>query len=237
MKKRLVIMALTVMLILVSTLVFAQDIKTTLSLKGWYNSMEIKLPLGEKQESDNTVLMIGPGLNVTFGNNIFLGGSLLRALSDYEFSYYEYPSNGVEKISRTDIDLMGGYMFTPRFGAFIGYKYIGGDYTDEWPKGRVWSEAKYSISGPGIGILGNIPLSKTVLLYGNLSYMSLDFELDPDTGLTVTEAVDGASAEIGVAFAVSPKISLNVGFKSQSLEAEIVKFTFTGLTVGFNYNF
>lgn len=221
---------------------FAEDTKATIGLRGWVNSWEITDSVGDSIKSDDSVLMIGPYVNVRFDNNWFLGGSLLTTMSDYEFSYADCVGcggiPGMETLSRTDIDLMAGYMFTPRFGAFFGYKSISGDYKDEWPLGSTWATGSFDITGPGIGILGNIPLSDSVALYGSLSYMWLDFELTIE-GYSASEDMTGSSFEIGLAFVLDPQWSANVGIKSQVLTGEDtdLEHSFAGLTAGINYTF
>jgi len=226
------------MVLLSSTSAFAEGTKTTLSVKTWFNSWEITDSQGNSFKSDNTVPMVGPAINVRLDNNIFFGGSLLFTTSDYEFPY----SGGVEKLSRTDLDLIAGYMFNQYFGAFVGYKSIASDYKDEF-SGSVYATGDLTLKGPGIGILGTAPLGKSVALYGSLAWMFLDYEFtykDPIFGTsTTTDNMTGASLELGLAFMVGQKASINVGYKSQSFVGSDldVEHNFKGFTAGFNYTF
>ena len=200
--------AVAVMMMLWGSAAFAEGTKTTLGVKTWLSAWE-------ESESTNSVqydavLMIGPAVDVEFENKMFLKGSFLFAVSDYEDSYFSAPSNGMLKISdRKDLDLMAGYMFTPQFGAFAGYKSITAEYIDEWPIGTVIDTMDIKINGPGIGVLGSFPVNETVTLYGSLGWMLLDIEYSWAGG-SVSDDMDGPSIEIGAAFAVSPHSVINV---------------------------
>ncbi len=246
MRKIVALFALMTVVVVAAPAAFAEGAKTTLSVKTWMNSWEISDSAGNSVDSDNTVLMIGPAVSVRLENNVFFGGSLLFTTGDYEFPYGDGTS-ATETISRTDLDLTIGYMFTPRFGAFVGYKSITGDYTDEWPaSGIQYATGDLTMNGPGFGILANIPLSDTVALYGSLAWMFMDFEFTysgPDSFenalYSSTDDVTGASVEIGLAFLLNPQTSINVGLKSQSFSGSDtdIEHSFAGLTAGLNYTF
>jgi hypothetical protein len=213
--------------------------KTTVSLKTWYNTWEktVGTAPNEWSATSNAVFMVGPAVNVEFANNVFLGGSLLFATSDFELTQ----SDIMMKFSnRKDLDLMAGYMFTPRFGAFLGYRYITADTTLESPIGTLVSKSDSEWKGPRVGILGNIPINKTIALYGSLSYMSLKATSTSSAG-SGSYNTDGGSIEIGASFAVSPQSSINVGYKYEEFSGDIDGVynadKFSGFTAGFNYTF
>jgi len=220
---------------------FAEGTKTTLGVKTWLSSWEDSGSAGAVLYYAE--LMIGPAVDVEFENKMFLKGSFLFAVSDYEDSYFSAPSNGMLKISdRKDLDLMAGYMFTPQFGAFAGYKSITAEFIDEWPIGTVVDTMDVKINGPGVGVLGSFPVNKTVTLYGSLGWMFLDIEY-AWAGGSASDDIDGPSVEIGAAFAVSPHSVINVGYKHDKFSGTVdsngssFDHAFLGLTAGFKYMF
>lgn len=237
--KRMVIGILAVVLVLsMGGAALAEDTSVTLSIKGWLNSWERTGSTGNSVTSDASILMLGPALNVKFGNGIFLGATYLASMSDYEFT----SGVNLEKVSRKDTDLVLGYMFNPRFGIFVGYKTIKASvsYEDTSTGFTVDDYGTVQMTGPGIGLLGNIPLGETVALYGNFSYMKLKYKEDFGIyGGTFEENEPGFSFEIGLAAAFSKTVSANIGYKLQSFTGADTDVTekFSGLTFGLNFTF
>ncbi len=240
--KKMVI-AVVAILVLSSSAAFAQDTKWTISLKGWANSWEEKFEDsagGEVTFDLGSSLMLGPALSVKFENNWFLSASYLVTTQDYESSDWYDPGDKLI-FDRKDLDLTAGYMFTPRFGAFFGYKSIEAGATYELT-GSSFDVGTNTWSGPGVGILGNIPLGTTSALYGSLAVMVMDYEYSDPSGGTYNIDMAGASLEVGVAFAFADALSANVGIKAQSFSGEddfgiTQTDTFSGLTFGLNYTF
>lgn len=213
------------------TVAYADDTSVSVSIKGWYNSWEEKYQ-GETIKSDDPVFMVGPSVNVRSGN--WFGGItyLTSTSGDYTFSDIIFQGDILE-IERKDLDIIVGYMLSPRFGVFAGYKSI------EAPAKYSYGGSSYDydalkLTGPGIGILGNYPFEGiNASLYGSLALMSLDYEWGD-----VADDVSGASLEIGVNYAFTENLSGNVGIKSQSFSgSEDAEDTFSGPTFGVNYTF
>jgi hypothetical protein len=213
--------------------------KTTVSFKTWYNTWEktVGIAPDEWSATSNAVFMAGPAVNVEFSNNVFLGGSFLFATSDFELTQSDIM---IKNSNRKDLDLMAGYMFTPRFGAFLGYTYMTADTTIEAPIGTLDSKSDSVWNGPGVGILGNIPVNKTITLYGSLSFMSLKASSTSTAG-SGSYNTDGVSVEIGALFALSPQSTINMGYKYWEFSGDIDGVFFgdkiSGFTAGFNYMF
>lgn len=231
-----------VMIMFLGSASIAEETKTTLGVKAWISSWEDKNATGTQKY--NSIAMIGPAVEVKFENNMFLKGALLFGTVDHEYSYFVSPADNEQNTisSRKDLDLVAGYMITPRLGAFVGYKSRTADFTFESPIGTVVLMSDIKIKGPGIGILGNIPISETVALYGSLSWMVLDTEATWAGGSSSEES-DGPSAEIGVAFNTSPQTAINVGYKYEKFSGSYSDGSgsfdemLAGVTVGFNYRF
>lgn len=195
-----------------------------IGIKGWYNSWE-----SGGIESDALVLMLGPSAGLTYGK-WFGGISYLVTMQDYKFSNLD---TGFDlKVDRSELDLTAGYMFHPRVGILAGYKYISGDgdiIAIPW---------EYSLSGLVFGVTANYPIKDVPLtIFGSLSYLIGEVELSL-LGVSETDDVTGTSLDLGVAYAISEKVSANVGYKHQSFEYEGGgEDIFSALTIGLNYAF
>ncbi len=232
------------MIVGLSSMAYAEGTKVTVGIKAWSNSWEEEVEYnggGSDTWDNGSSLMIGPSVNLRFENNMFLGASYLVSTKDYESNDWVVIGDSVS-FEREDLDLTVGYMINPRFGVFVGYKSIEFDATYHLPALGIDEKiGTVSLKGPGIGILGNIPLSESLALYGNLAIMSLDQKISTDIG-SASSDMTGASFEIGVAFAFSESFSANVGIKSQSFSGDdefgdTYTETFAGLTFGANYTF
>jgi opacity protein-like surface antigen len=241
--KKLLVVLVGIFLFAVATTAFAET-KVTVSLKAWSNDWEEEASYadGTSETFDiGSAIMVGPALNVRFDNNMFAGVTYLATTSDYEFQNSNIPPDTIG-IDRKDLDLTVGYMFTPRFGMFIGYKNIDASARFTAPPPEV-DAFDLTLKGPGIGILGNIPLTNSVALYGNLAFMSIKEKFEFPGGGSSSSDMTGASAEIGVAVAFSEAFSGNLGFKYQSFAGDKDEFgeevteTFSGVTLGLNYTF
>jgi opacity protein-like surface antigen len=229
------------LMVMFTSTAFADDTKVTVGVKAWQNKWEEK---NDTTFDFGSSLMVGPTLNVRFSNNWFVGGSYLVTTQDYETN--DFVLNGDKlTISRSDLDLFAGYMFTPQFGMFFGYKSISNDakYTYK-PLGLNNSKlADWDITGPGIGIVGNIPLNETIALYGNLAimFMKSKFTSAAD-GSSDTTDLTGASLEAGVSFAFAESFSANLGYKVQSFSGDdnaggTTTDTYSGVIFALNYRF
>lgn len=186
-------------------------------------------------------------------DKMFGGITYLTATSDYTFSNFKGTGDSL-KFKRNDLDLIAGYMFHPRFGAFVGYKSLSADVSYSWPVNSlgtpITGSGTRTLTGPGVGITGNYPFEALPLsLYGNLSMMSLKDKFDfttkaagyQDSTSSSSTDLSGASVELGASYSFSNNISANLGIKSQSFtgsdKGTTTTETFSGLTFGANYTF
>lgn len=216
---------------------FGQDESYSVGMKAWFNSWEWEY--GGGSETTDPALMIGPIAGIKY-DRLFGGASLLFAPEEYEWSY---PGSYSVKADRIDIDLIAGYMFHPRVGAFVGYKYLSADLSWEDPLGS-GDYGTIVLSGPNLGLIVNIPVIYNIVIFSNLSYMFLDFEWDvPPSfgGPTYTSDVVGTSVELGAAYIISSSWNASIGIKSLSFTGEIgaddLAIGFVGITLGVNYRF
>lgn len=238
MKKLLVFFILS-MFVFMSGMAFAEDTKVSVAIKAWQNSWEETDDITGETFDLGSALMVGPAVNIKFSNNMYLGLSYMKSMSDYEATNAFFTGDKMT-IDRSDADFVAGYMFNPYFGAFVGYKSIKGDVNYTYaPLGFNYEKlGSQTIRGPGIGIQGNYPFNETVALYGSLAIMNMDWELSyTDGSPSDTDDVAGAALEIGLAFALSNYFSANIGYKSQAFSGDNYTDTFTGVTFGATYTF
>lgn len=244
--KKMIPVLFGITLIFCSTAAFAVDTKVTLGVKSWYNSWTetVDYVSGTSDSYDmGSAFMLGPSLNLKVGK-VFLGATYMKSLSDYELKDWQNSGDSL-KFERKDLDLALGVMFVPYFGMFVGYKSVDAPAKYSNPALGINNESlsTWKLKGPGIGILGNVPLGRSAALYGSLAFLSLKQEFVSPSGST-TSSYDlvGVSGEVGVAFAFSESLSANVGFKAQSFSGEddfgnTSDDTFTGLALGLSYTF
>jgi hypothetical protein len=234
--KKVIVVVLVFACLFMATASYAAETKVSVSLKGWYNSWEEEDDTTGQTFDFGSALLVGPAINVKFGNGVFLGGSFMKSTSDYESTNVIFIGDTLT-IERQDVDLTAGYMFNPYFGAFIGYKSIEGDATLSMG-GSSADLGTLKLTGPGVGIMGNYAFNEMIALYGSLAFMKIDYEFEPaGGGTTDTDDLTGASFEIGLAFAFTQNFSGNIGIKSQSFSGDFYTDTFTGPTFGLTYTF
>lgn len=246
-----------VTLLMVVPFTASAEVQSSVGLKAWYNTWEQTVPnpstnQKETVKSDSAVLMVGPAVNFMFDNSFFVGASYLVTTSDYEFTFKGVdPIAGnyteVDSSDRKDLDLIGGFMFTPRIGVYVGYKTISSTSKYKYTTQNVGSGSgtfgEETLSGPGFGIMGNVPFGDShVALYGSLGFLKLKDEFkDATTGVTDSINMSGATLEVGLSFIFAERMSANIGFKSQQVngtdQGVEIENNFSGVTAGVNYTF
>jgi len=250
MRKTLVAMTAAIFM-LTAGIASADDTKVTLGVKMWSNKWEEKSEIlggGSSTTDMGSSLMVGPALNIRFPSNWFIGATYLKSTKDYEQK--DAATGDTFAFERKDLDLTLGYMFSPQFGLFFGYKTIDAPATFKMAGISDFSVGTWKLKGPGIGILGNIPLGESAALYGNLALLKMKQEFvfsdqmaafAGSSGIPSYDTV-GASLEIGLAMAFTQNLSANIGIKSQSFSGTdefdtTYTDTFAGLTGGLNFTF
>ena len=249
MKKLLVVMV-GVFMLAVATTAFA-EVKTTIGVKAWANKWDMKQEdtTGYSKTWDNgNALMVGPSLNVRFGDHFFVGANYLKSTKDYESSNWASTTDNMA-FERTDIDVTMGVMFSSHFGMFVGYKSIDAPttYSDSANGIAKRDNGTWTMKGPGLGLVASIPLGSSAAIYGNLAFMKMKDEWTSPSGASTT-AYDktGGTLELGVAVAFSQHFSSTLGYKIQSFTGDegttsgitdSLTHTFTGATVGLNLTF
>ncbi len=203
---------------------FAQEESgVSIGVKAWINDWTHDVPGAGSVTSDTTTLF-GPTIEATFDSGLFLEGSYLVSLADYDFG----PGSGT--FSRGDAEGLLGYYFVPGVGILAGYKYI----TLEDKSAGI----KDTVSGPLIGIRGIGRLDRTLSLYGTVEYLFTDFKETDPTG-SFKETSPGWVLEFGLKAYFTPVISGNLGYKFETNKGNdsSVRDSFSGLTLGMQVGF
>jgi hypothetical protein len=242
--KKLLVVLVGIFMFAVATTAFAET-KVTVGVKAWANKWDWKNEYadGTSQTWDNgNSLMVGPSLNLRFGDHFFVGATYLKSTKDYESGDWGTAGAGTMSFERTDLDLTMGAMFSRYFGMFVGYKTVDASATYTNPVSG-YSNAdwgSWTLKGPGLGLVASIPLGGSAALYGNLAVMKLKNEWST----VYTSSIDkvGGSLELGAAVAFTQSFSGTLGYKIQSFTGDdntddSHTDTFTGVTFGLNLTF
>jgi hypothetical protein len=252
--KRMLAVLVVVLLLGLSNYGMAQDTEdtedtrtsVTIGLKTWYATWEYK-PVGEEDIDYGTGLMYGLALNIRSGSlfvglNYLMGGGFTYEESETIGNWYytyEYEAD------RTDIDLSLGYYFHPNLALFLGYKTLtiaSGVYetlTSSYYDDITYeSEWEVKLAGPAFGLAGYARIGESrMILFGTLSYVSLESEVDGVAG----ESFTGPAIEAGLAYALETiPASVTFGYKYQSYTEDVEEGgqdVFAGLTLGLNFSF
>ncbi len=233
MKNRLAVLLVPAFLIGAPVAASADEGQLSVGVKAWANSWEFSDGT-DALASDNSALMVGPSLKYRQGN-VFVGASYMVSLTEYEFSDSDIDPGVTADIAaeKNDLDIIVGFMITPRIGVYGGYKTMAVDVSVSNIVGAPASNyGGFSIdySGFGLGLLGNVPLSERAVLFGSLGVMSLEEDTSNADGSSSVEDLTGSALEIGVSMAMSSSVSASVSIKSQGLTYDDGSdFSFTGL--------
>jgi len=246
--KKLLVVLVGIFMFAVATTAFA-EVKATVGVKAWANKWDWKQEdsLGNSKTWDNgSSIMVGPTLNLRFGDHFFVGANYLKSTKDYESSDWNTSTDN-RAFERTDVDLTMGVMFSRHFGMFVGYKTIDAPATYSDPGSGISTVdgGSFSLKGPGLGLVASIPLGGSAALYGNLAFMKIKMEHEwpPISGLS-NDSSDktGGTLELGGAVAFTQSFSGTLGYKIQSFSGDdgfggTDTHTFSGVTLGLNLTF
>ena len=219
----------------------ADDLSVTLGLKARLNNLNASVANSSVvfDDSDSWALLLGPSLKLAY-KKFFTGVTWLQTAGRrYSFDYYSVGFNEPRSmdISMSEIDVLAGYMFHPRFGAFVGYKSISSEATPIADSPTTSQFYDLAIKGPAVGVTGNVPLGKLPMLaVASASYLAIDEYTFAPTDPKKNGS--GYSLEIGVTYDPWENIVLYLGLKHQKYEADIGdEWKAFGLTISGDYRF
>ena len=251
MKKAIPVTIVLIAMLVRAMPVVAADIEASLGIKLWSNTWKetISPAEGGSQTINNgRAAMVGPTLEARFWKNWFAGITYLRALDDYESSNW-YADDDKMVLERRDMDLLAGYLVRDQLNAFnagffLAYKTVDApaSYTNQAAGLTDVGIGRWTLKGPGLGVLAEKRLDATTVLNGSITYLTLEQEFSFYSGGASRFDSNGWAFEAAVAHAFTRSISANVGMKyqwvkGQKLNGDTVKDTFSGLTGGIAYTF
>ena len=248
------LVALTVSLLCVTNFTYAasDDLSLTVGAVAWYNRL---VPMSRVQTIDiprsSWAYMEGPEIKARY-KNLYLGVTYLLSSNDYHMtnSMVTYGSNVTDvtsSASRSDIDVVVGYMLTPRIDVNAGYKGIFVEDTATLAAIRGTFDAKRN-EAYNLGTLGaviNLPLGSktTFFLNGNAMLGAFDYKINYPDGVDFGNDVDqhflawGLGADTKLAYNIIDNLSAAVGLKFQYIKAGTDNSNFFGPTAHLDYRF
>jgi hypothetical protein len=195
-------------------------------LKTWMNDREVKHD-GESADFDS-MLLVGPLVEVEFANGLFLEASYMDSATNYEIVDH----GTTLEFERSDLDSAIGYMFNHNVGVFAGYRHsvieeIGGHHE------------KLTASGPLVGVRGSVPVADKISLFGKFTYLLNENEEGDSTHAAETEDAPGYIAELGGKYHFTTAFAAALGYKMETTEGDttLIEDTFSGFTLDLTYVF
>jgi opacity protein-like surface antigen len=221
--------AVVLMLVCMSGAARAEEEKAegtgiTAGIKTWMNTWKREMN-GETIKS-NSIVLVGPAVEVEFPQHIFAEASYVVSMSDYKVE-----DAGVsEEFSRKDLDLAVGYQFNHQVGAFFGYR------SSELKEKE--SGEKETVSGPLLGVRGSVPVNEALSVFGKATYLITKLKAE-DAGASTSENAPGFIVEAGVKYEFITHLDGALGYKYETTKTKdtSVKDTFTGFTLEVAYMF
>lgn len=236
--KKSIICIMVLLFVLVGGVAFANEgmenegVEMQAGVKMWYNQWKSEEPGANSMTFDSS-LLIGPSFEAEFPNHVFVEASIMFSAMDYEWN------QAPEKITadRQDIDIAVGYQFIPEAGAFVGYKNSSSDWT--YTDGVSSSTGSIDLSGPVIGLRGNVAINEMFSAYASAAYLMTKVENKEAGAPTEKEDAPGTVFELGVKAAFNEALSGTLGYKIESTKEDKtnIKDTFSGVTLGVMYAF
>jgi opacity protein-like surface antigen len=188
-----------------------------IGLKMWLNQWTVSGP-GAAEITSDSVMLLGPSIEVRFNNPFFAEASYLFSTSDYRFSDTGFKSD------LQDANLAIGYMVIPGFGLVAGYR-------NQSRRDKVLDE-KSTLDGPFLGVLGIAHVDESLSFYGKLNYLFTRFKgTDAQGGFR--EDSPGWSFEFGLKYALTKSFIGGIGYRYDTMKGVDtgVRDAFSGLTL------
>ena len=224
------------------------DLSVTVGAVTWYNRyVPISRIKGMDAPQSSYAFMNGPTLKVQY-KDLYFGATYLPSSNDYSLMDISLRRADVDSsASRSDIDLVAGYMLTPYLSLEVGYKGIFVDDTVTLVSQSGSANAKRT-EMYNMGLLGagaTVPVGNKTTLFFTANALLGSFHNDvayPDSyrGLNEPGAVTtawGGSAEVKATYSVIKDLSVSIGLKAQYIKAGSDNSSFFGPTSGLEYRF
>lgn len=200
--------------------------EVSVGVKSWYNSGK-RTYQGEEGWKTDSILLVGPAIEVEFSNHVFIEGSYMVSASNYKYTHADVMT---VEFDRKDMDLAAGYQFNHNVGVFAGYRTVELKFKGE--------DYKESSNGAVVGIRGAAHLSEGLSAFGKFSYLFMTAKAT-FAGESETEKAPGWVAEAGLKYAFTKGLAGSLGYKYETVEGKDseIKDVFTGFTLDVMYTF
>jgi hypothetical protein len=252
MKKRMV--TLIVLFVVGSNSAYANsdDFSLSAGVLSWYNwHVPVMRIDGMDTPHNSSALMVGPTIKAQY-KDLYCGVTYLISTHDYQLANTSVPigvyqTNATSSASRQDIDVVIGYMLTPRLSLQAGYKGIFFDDDLTLVANGTSYNAKhnemFNMGAVGAGV--NIPIGTNVIwvLNGNALLGTFHNDISYPAGLGYLNDFNknytawGLSADTSVTYTFFNNLSANIGLKFQYIKAVSDESNSLGPTFGLNYQF
>jgi hypothetical protein len=219
----------------------ANDLSVTIGLKARFNKLTASVSDSAVvfDGASDTAILLGPSLKLAY-KKLFVGVTWLQTVQRrYKLEYFNIAQNEMytTDMSVSEIDALAGYMFHPRFGAFVGYKSISSESTPVATSPTTSLYYDLVLKGPAIGVIGNVPLGKLPMLaVASASYIAAtEYSFAPTVD---DQKAAGYALEIGVTYDPFENTVFYLGLKLQQYEADLGdEWKSLGLTISGDYRF
>jgi hypothetical protein len=250
-KKFLVALAMTTSFLLCavnSAQATADDLAVSVGAISWYNSF---VPISRFEGIDaphsSWGFMNGPTLKARY-KDLYLEVTYLLSSNDYHLTNSTIEETKItSSASRSDVDVVLGYLLTPRIELNAGYKgiFVDDDLTLEAGGGTnaAKRDESYNLATLGVGV--NIPLGtkSTFFLNGNALLGDFEYKVAYPAGVAFFTDADrhflawGVAADTSVTYEIVDNLSAGIGLRFQYIKAGTDNSSFIGPTSRLDYRF
>jgi len=229
-----------------------KDVSVSVGAMSWYNRyVPISRIAGADVPKSSYGFMYGPTIRAQH-NNLYFAVTYLLSSDNYNLVVTDSPvsihhAKANSSASRSDIDVVVGYLLPPTLNVHTGYKGIFVDDAISFASSGRTASAKrnetYNVATLGTGI--TIPFGKKIILFVNGDVLLGSFHNDvtyPAGYRRLSEPVDdsiawGVSADTRAVITIHNHLSANIGLKAQYIKAGSDNSSFLGPTVDIEYRF
>ena len=228
------------------------DLTVSVGIMSWYNRyVPITRIEGLDVPRSSYAFMNGPTINARY-KDLYLGVTCLFSSNDYELERTKVPygknqAKVTSSASRTDVDVVIGYMLTPQIDLNAGYKGIFVEDTLTLAAARRTFQAKhdetYNLGTLGAGL--HIPVRMKTILFLNVNALlgTFDNNISYPGRIELINYDDrystawGVSVDTSITYRFIDTLSGSTGIKYQYVKAGSDNSNFFGPTLSLDYRF
>ncbi len=247
-KKYLIILAAVFVLAGNSANAAMEDLSITVGAVTWFNRfVPISRVSGMDVPKSSYAFMNGPTLKVQY-KDLYFGATYLLSADNYSLMSLSIRSANVDSsASRSDVDLVAGYMLTPHFSLEVGYKgiFVDDAVTLASPTGTANASRTQMFNMGSLGGGATVPVGDEITLsvtanallgsfHNEVAYPAGYKRLNEPADVTIAW---GGSAEAKAAYSIIKDLSATLGVKAQYIKSGSDNSNIFGPTAGLEYRF